>query len=158
MTIDDLGIQVTRTGVGDNDVSEALRSGGDFGGEPSGAWIFPESSLCPDGIYAAAVLVDLVSKRKLSVLAGALTQYPIRRGSVKGIIDPGKFESALLKMLKPLTVQRIDGLKFNMEDGWVLVRVSGTEPKTRLTVEARTTDRANDIFEKVENLILESAR
>jgi phosphoglucosamine mutase len=77
---------------------------------------------------------------------------------VKGIIDPGKFESALLKMLKPLTVQRTDGLKLNMEDGWVLVRVSGTEPKTRLTVEARTTDRANDIFEKVENLILESAR
>ena len=40
-----------RTKIGDTWVSEELKKGGDFGGETSGAWIFPSISLCPDGIY-----------------------------------------------------------------------------------------------------------
>ena len=34
--------EVRRTPVGDTYVSEELLKWGDFGGEPSGAWIFPE--------------------------------------------------------------------------------------------------------------------
>ena len=50
MAIDETGFSVTRTKVGDTHVSEELRKRGDFGGEPSGSWIFPSISLCPDGI------------------------------------------------------------------------------------------------------------
>jgi phosphoglucosamine mutase len=156
MTIDDLGVQVIRTGVGDNNVSEALKAGGDFGGEPSGAWIFPESSLCPDGIYAAAMLVEIASRRKLSELVDASEHYPIRRGCVKRSINLGKLEPDLISELGPVSIQRIDGIKLNLEDGWVLIRRSGTEPITRLTVEARTELRMNDIFKQTEKLMLES--
>ncbi|HJJ94431.1 MAG TPA: phosphoglucomutase, partial [Methanocorpusculum sp.] len=41
--------EVHRTPVGDSFVSEELLSWGTFGGEPSGSWIFPKHSLCPDG-------------------------------------------------------------------------------------------------------------
>ena len=156
MTIDDLGVPVIRTGVGDNHVSEALRGGGDFGGEPSGAWIFPESSLCPDGIYAAAMLVEIVSRRKLSELVDASEHYPIRRGSVKRRINLDGLETAMTAKLEPISIQRIDGVKFNLKDGWVLIRHSGTEPITRLTVEARTELRMNEIFKQTEILMLES--
>ena len=156
MTVDELGITVVRTGVGDNNVSEALKTAGDFGGEPSGAWIFPESSLCPDGIYASAMLVEIVARARLSELADGLKCYPIMRGSVKGNINLDKLEPSLISVLEPVSVQRIDGLKFNLEDGWVLVRRSGTEPKTRVTVEASTEGRLNEVFKRTEKLLMES--
>ena len=156
MGIDDLGISVLRTAVGDNNVSEGLRTGGDFGGEPSGAWIFPRSSFCPDGIYAAALLVEIASRKKLSTLAASVKAYPILRGAVKGTLRLEKLEGELTRMLKPVTVQRTDGFKFIMADGWVLVRPSGTEPKIRLTVEAKTQDRVRYIYDQAKNLIMES--
>jgi phosphoglucosamine mutase len=137
-------------------VSEALRTGGDFGGEPSGAWIFPRSSLCPDGIYAAALLVKIAHGQKLSALVDNLKKYSIRRGSVTGKIPLEQIEPGLTAMLDPISVQRIDGLKFISSDGWVLVRQSGTEPTARLTVEAKTESRALSIFTRVKNFIMES--
>ncbi len=53
---------VKRTPVGDVMSLEALLSWGSFGGEPSGAWIFPGHSLCPDGPYAAALLCEIASE------------------------------------------------------------------------------------------------
>ncbi|VVB89722.1 putative phosphoglucosamine mutase [uncultured archaeon] len=60
--IDDIlsGIRISRTKVGDVYVAQELKKiDGDFGGEPSGAWIFPKISLCPDGIFAAPTLSNL---------------------------------------------------------------------------------------------------
>jgi phosphoglucosamine mutase len=34
-------------------------------------------------------------------------------------------------------VSSIDGIRVDMEDGWVLVRPSGTEAKIRITAQAR---------------------
>jgi phosphoglucosamine mutase len=158
MGIDELGISVLRSAVGDNNVSEALKGGGDFGGEPCGAWIFPNSSLCPDGIYAAALLVAIASRKKLSALVDGLKKYPIRRGSVAGKIVLEKIEPYLVGRLHPVSVQKIDGLKLNLHDGWALVRGSGTEPKTRLTVEVTTEARALSVYEEVENMVKEAIR
>src|SRR3989337_4517062 len=82
MAVDELGFKVTRTRVGDIHVSEELKRTGEFGGEPSGAWIFPEVSLCPDGIYAAARLVEIVEKEgEFSGLLEAIPEYPVKRGA-----------------------------------------------------------------------------
>ncbi|MDO8715343.1 MAG: phosphoglucosamine mutase [Dehalococcoidales bacterium] len=146
MIIDEMGFKVTRTKVGDIYVSEALKKSGDFGGEPSGAWVFPESSLCPDGIYAAAKLLAIASRHKLSTLVDRIPQYPIIRGSVAS--DESMLSDLKKKLLalKPLSVSNIDGIKLNFEDGWVLIRPSGTEPKIRLTAEARTEARARHLY------------
>ena len=53
---------VRRTPVGDTYVSEELLKWGDFGGEPSGAWIFPKISYCPDGPFAAALFCEIASE------------------------------------------------------------------------------------------------
>ena len=66
MAIDEMGLKVRRTRIGDTWVSDELRNGGVFGGETSGCWVFPKLSLCPDGIYAAARLVSLVARTRLS--------------------------------------------------------------------------------------------
>jgi phosphoglucosamine mutase len=147
MAIDDIGFSVTRTRVGDTYVSDELKRGGDFGGEPSGSWIFPVNSLCPDGIYAAARLVAIASRQKLSSLVDSIPGYPLRRGSItaNGAVTPG-LERRLLS-LEPLSVSNVDGIKLNFEDGWLLIRASGTEPKIRLTAEAREEVRAQQLYD-----------
>ncbi|MFC2022662.1 phosphoglucosamine mutase, partial [Chloroflexota bacterium] len=138
MVIEEMGFSVTRTGVGDPLVSEALKKRGNFGGEPSGAWVFPSISLCPDGVYAAASILDVASRQNLSSLVDSIPSYPILRGSIssRGVVV-SQLEVRLVEM-KPLSVSNTDGIKLNFEDGWLLIRPSGTEPKIRVTAEART--------------------
>ncbi len=137
MCIEQMGFNVRRTRVGDPYVSEELRKWGKFGGEPSGAWVFPSVSLCPDGIYAAAQIAGIASRQVLSALVDSIPSYPVIRGNITGTIASmtevkEKFESRL----KPMSVDTIDGLKLNFPDGWLLVRPSGTEPKIRVSTEA----------------------
>jgi phosphoglucosamine mutase len=93
MTIDEMHLKVRRTPVGDPYVSEELKKGGGFGGEPSGAWVFPHISLCPDGIFAAASIADIAGRNRLSRLVDRLPAYPVIRGNLNGAfasMDPVK--------------------------------------------------------------------
>ncbi|MFC1918782.1 phosphoglucosamine mutase [Chloroflexota bacterium] len=147
MLIDEMGFNVIRTPVGDTCVSEQLKKGGDFGGEPSGSWIFPNSSLCPDGIYAAASLVAMASRQKLSQLVDEVPCYPLVRSSVANTgVEMSDLKRRLLAM-KPLSVSDVDGIRLGFEDGWLLVRVSGTEPRIRVTAEARTEERMRQLHD-----------
>jgi phosphoglucosamine mutase len=157
MAIDASGFQsVERTPVGDNCVSEALKVGGDFGGEPSGAWIFPDNSLCPDGIYGAALLVSMAAGARLSDMVDAIPSYAICRGVVNyGGTVPQVLEDRLTAAFHPLVVSRIDGLKLNMPDAWLLLRPSGTEPRIRLTVESRSQQHMQQIYDRAMEIIRE---
>ena len=147
MAIEEIGFSVRRTRIGDTCVSEELKNGGDFGGEPSGSWVFPGVSLCPDGIYAAAKLVAIVAQQKLSSLADAIPAYPLLRGSLSSErIAMSSLETQLIR-LEPLSINHTDGVKLSFEDGWMLARASGTEPKIRLTAEAKSEVRAHQLYE-----------
>jgi phosphoglucosamine mutase len=156
MMIEDLGIKVRRTRIGDTWVSEELQKGGDFGGETAGAWIFPKISLCPDGIHAAAVIASVAMQERLSELIDAVPAYPLQRGSLPS--DGIRLESleAGLAGLGPRSVSKLDGLKMTFSDGWLLARPSGTEPKVRLTVEAKTAARVRQIYEGAVSAIQKS--
>ncbi len=156
MAIDEMGLKVRRTRIGDTFVSEELKKGGDLGGETSGAWIFPSISLCPDGIYAAAQMAVLAAKQNLSKLVDAVPIYPLFRGSInsKGI-EVSNLQAKLMT-LKPISVNNIDGVKLNFKNGWLLVRPSGTEPKIRITAEAKNQMQARQLYDSCINIIKES--
>ncbi len=156
MYIDEMGLKVRHTKIGDSFVSEELRQGGDFGGETSGAWIFPAISLCPDGIYAAAQITALAAQQKLSELVDAVPVYPLIRGNIENKGLAVSQLEAKLKSLKPLSVINTDGVKLVFTDGWLLVRASGTEPKIRITAEAKTEPRARELYDSCLELIKES--
>ena len=147
MAVEESGFEVIRTRVGDAFVSEELRKGGGFAGEPSGSWIFPTVSYCPDGIYAAAQITRIACEKRLSKLVDDLPSYPILRGSVwgEGIIME-RVEHRLMEM-EPVSVSTIDGLRLSFGDGWLLIRPSGTEPKMRLTAEARSQAKAQKLYD-----------
>jgi phosphoglucosamine mutase len=138
--------EVKRTPVGDTYVSELLREWGDFGGEPSGAWIFPEISYCPDGPYAAALLCEIASEYSLAEEIDRMPRYPVLRES-QVCTSP----SEILRALG--ATKATDGIRIEEEDGWCLVRASGTEPKVRLTAEGRTQEKAKEMLEKGRNLL-----
>lgn len=142
MVLDDLVETVVRCRVGDVYVAEALKKHAlAFGGEPSGTYIFPRETYCPDGVYAGALLAKMASEQRLSELVDSLPSYPARRMS--HMFDPRsrqEVEGRLGEAARGLDCDRLltlDGYRAEYPDGWFLVRLSGTEPKLRVTVEAR---------------------
>jgi phosphoglucosamine mutase len=133
--------EVARTPVGDSYVSEKLISWGEFGGEPSGSWMFPGHSLCPDGIYAAALFCRICQEWDVADVIDGLPRYPIFRSSL-----PCDSPADLLSRLGAEVPT--DGIRLADEDGWCLIRASGTEPKVRITAEGRTVAAAKAMEER----------
>ncbi len=144
----DAGIKVVKTKVGDAFVSETLKEqGGEFGGESSGAWIFPEVSYCPDGPLAAALFCRMVQDEgPLSKQAASLPTYHTVR-EARAVANERKDE-VIARVADTLAkhgeVNALDGVRVDLDGGWVLVRASGTEPKVRVTAEARESARMQE--------------
>lgn len=130
--------EVRRTPVGDSFVSEALLEWGDFGGEPSGAWIFPRHSLCPDGVYAAALFCRIAAETDIAAEIDTIPHYPVIRRSV-----PCSNPAAAMHSLG--AASPTDGIRVSQEEGWYLIRASGTEPKVRVTAEGRDEETAGQL-------------
>ena len=147
--IDSLGGRVTRTKVGDVFVAEAAtREAVVFGGEPSGAWIWPDETLCPDGSLAAAKLTALVAAEgSLAEQVASVATYPIQRRSIEVDDKTAVMERVAAKLRDAYDdVTTIDGVRVSTADGWVLVRPSGTQPLIRITAEAETETAADDLL------------
>ena len=152
------GIETTRTPVGDVYVAEAAsESGVAFGGEPSGAWIWPDRTLCPDGPLAACRIAALAAERPLTDRARGIETYPIRRASVE---TSAKQEA--MAMIRDLVAERydevstLDGVRADVGDGWFLLRASGTQPLIRITAEAREEARADALFDDARAIVSEA--
>jgi phosphoglucosamine mutase len=133
--------EVRRTPVGDAYVSEELRSWGDFGGEPSGAWIFPRMSYCPDGPFAAALFCEIASEWDVEGELDRMPSYPVLRESFA-------CETAQKTMTALGAATPTDGIRIEGEHGWCLVRASGTEPKIRITAEGTTLQAAKAMLRR----------
>jgi phosphoglucosamine mutase len=159
MALDDLVKgKVIRTKVGDVYVAEALKaSGAGFGGEPSGTYIFPEETYCPDGVYAAALLASMLEGRKLSEMVDSLPRYPVTRRSVAFKAEDRQMVAERLeKAMRAVPCEElitVDGYRAQFEDGWFLVRLSGTEPKIRITTESRAEDRLEVLTRRSEEIV-----
>lgn len=146
--------EIVHTRVGDVYVAEELkRVGASFGGEPSGSWIFPKISYCPDGILAAAVLVEMVNDKALSKMRATLPKYPTKRGT---IACENKDKDRVMKNVAQILSKKgktttIDGIRTEIEDGWILIRPSGTEPKIRITAESR--HKVDELYNMAEKII-----
>lgn len=134
MIIEDCA-EVRRTPVGDAFVSEELLTWGDFGGEPSGAWTFPKISYCPDGPFAAALFCEMSSEWDIAGEIDAIPAYPVLRESFS-------CETAREIVTRLGASVPTEGIRIADEDGWCLIRASGTEPKIRITAEGKTLAKA----------------
>ncbi len=152
-------VDVTRTPVGDVHVAAAASEQGvAFGGEPSGAWIWPDATLCPDGPLAAVRLAAMAAAEPLADRLARVPTYPIRRANVEVDTKAAVMERVQTAVLDRYDgVETLDGVRVGTDDGWFLVRASGTQPLVRVTAEARDAARADALLADARDLV-EQAR
>ncbi len=160
MRIEDVCKKVIRTPVGDVSVANAIvRENADFGGEPSGSYIFPDVHLFPDGPLTAAVIAKMVSEGRFYEILDKIKVYPTER--LKIPCDENSKE-IIMQNLKKKTkfegtnVDYTDGIRITAEEGWVLIRPSGTEPYIRITAEGKDRKSLDEIV-KMSRELLEMA-
>jgi phosphoglucosamine mutase len=157
-----VGASVVRTKVGDTYVAERTAEPDVvFGGEPSGAWIWPDGARCPDGPLAALRLAEIVAREgSLDALVESVGRYPIRRKSVR-TDDKAAVVATVEELVRDAyeddRLVTTDGVRVDLDDGWFLVRASGTQPLVRATAEAGDPDRADEILSRAIDLIERAA-
>ncbi len=152
------GRRVYRTPVGEANVVETMQAvGAAIGGEGSnGGVIFPAVHLCRDSYTAMAFLLDRLAETGLSTsaLAARLPRYYRKLGKAgyrHGRL--GTIMQALEDSFPQATLDRSDGLKLLLEEGWIHVRASNTEPILRLAAEARSEKTVEDLYGRVLALV-----
>ncbi|MFD1599410.1 phosphoglucosamine mutase [Halobellus rarus] len=157
-TVSEAGGSVEYTPVGDVHVADAAsQEGFVFGGEPSGAWIWPAETLAPDGHYAALQLATLVAQNgSLGTLLDSIPaeEYVTRRANV-AVENKSEAMAAIQRVLRERydDIDTIDGLRVDTGDGWFLVRPSGTEPLVRVTAEARDESLTDDLLDSALDVV-----
>ena len=158
----EVGGKVVRTPVGDVSVAKSIiEEDAKFGGEPSGTWLHPDFCMCPDGLLSGLRIAELVSHEgKLSELLSQFNDYPHKRDKVTCSKEAKvKVMENMEDLLKDAfddieNINTIDGVRITFDDGsWVLVRPSGTEDYVRITLEAKTEERAEFISKTCKKII-----
>ena len=158
------GEQCIEVPVGFKHISAAMeKHGAVIGGESSGGLTVRGHIAGKDGLYAASLLVEMlsVSGRKLSELVKDLyDRYgEMHSAEFDWALTPESREEIARKILteKQLpvfdrTVEKVsymDGCKVYFTNGWVIVRFSGTEPRVRIFAEAETETEARSIVKQM---------
>lgn len=145
------GGRLIRTNVGDRYVVEEMRRNGyNLGGEQSGHLIFLDHMTTGDGIIAALqVLAQVLEEgRPLSELSQVMVKVPQVLVSVK------------VKQRRPLddlpAVQRLIRAAEQQlgQEGRVLVRYSGTEPKVRVMLEGPDESQISQLAHEIADTIV----
>jgi len=145
------GVELHWTAVGSINVARKMMEvDAVFGGEGNGGLIFPEHQYCRDGAMACAKLLEImIGGKKLSELTKTVPEY----FNAKTKIPVEDLQATLEKVKaevagRGLKADTIDGVKLWYEDGWVLIRPSGTEPIFRIFAEAKTEARAEELMNR----------
>ena len=146
------GGQVVRTQVGDRYVLEAMLKGDyNLGGEQSGHMIFRDFTTTGDGIVSALQVLRLMRDqgRPLSELRKVCTKFPQVLVNIEVRSKPAWDTWPELQRLVAEAEAAVG------ENGRVLVRYSGTEPKARVLIEGQDGDQIKQLAEKIAGSIRE---
>ena len=151
------GAKIEWTTVGSVDVSHRLEeTGAELGGEENGGVFYPPHQSVRDGAMTAAQIVELITLecKTLSQLVSELPTYFNTKVKVK--VPQEKKEAlleALLELSKDMNRITLDGVKIIHDDGWILIRPSGTEPIYRCFAEGKTQETADRLSDEGVKLI-----
>ena len=153
LAMDEQGIEVIETPVGDRHVLEALaRTSSSLGGEQSGHIVFADRATTGDGVLSGVQLVDLVSRAQvpLSVLSDdVMDRLPQVLRNVR--LEDRRDDIA------EVIADQIEAVEKNLgERGRVLIRLSGTEPLVRVMVEAPTVEQAEAAADNLAAAVIEA--
>jgi len=149
-SLSEQGINLFRADVGDRKVSQMMREKKlVLGGESSGHVVASKYLPTGDGLLTALLVIRACyeSNHNISSLSNKIVLWPSVEGSFK------VKEKIPLENCKPLN-SALTKTRSSLENqGRILLRYSGTEPKIRLLVEARDSEKANVAYQTIAKLI-----
>ncbi len=148
------GIKLVCTAVGDRNVLEKmLEHGYRVGGEQSGHMIFTDYATTGDGQLTALQFLQVLrrSGKTASELTGICPQYPQVLENVRLANVAGEKERIMQSAELAAAIEKEEAAMAGA--GRVLVRASGTEPLIRVMVEAKTTEIARSVVQRLIDLV-----
>jgi phosphomannomutase/CTP:molybdopterin cytidylyltransferase MocA len=164
-----LGEKCTETPVGFKHIATAMvAENALLGGESSGGLTIRGHILGKDGIFASAIVVEMIARTKLKIaelqekvwaltgrLYGAEENFPatpeMKIEIPKRLRQTPCSEIAGYPVLR---VGHVDGTKLYLEnDNWAQLRFSGTEPVLRLAAEADTPEKAQALIDWLKQFV-----
>lgn len=152
IALEEVGVSVTETAVGDRAVVEAMQEEGlALGGEQSGHVILGErTAFIGDGLAAALAVIEVLAQtgEDLSTLASAYQRLPQVLLNLTVTSKPDL-------SLNPTVMEKVAAAEKTLGNhGRVLLRYSGTEPLVRVMVEGPDAELIERLAQEVADCVL----
>jgi|TARA_B110000459_G_C16624119_1_gene503849 phosphomannomutase len=152
------GGSYTASAVGEVNVVSAIReTNAIIGGEGNGGIIYPTSHSGRDALVGVGLFLThyVLKGLKCSELLATYPKFVIEKDKID-LPDQGVDEAlqALINNHPEAKVNSIDGVKFDLDDGWVHLRRSNTEPIIRVYAESDSADSAKNLARRFKTELL----
>jgi len=158
--LEPLGFKVKQIPVGHTFLTiEAKLENSPLGIESSGHIIIPEYFLFDDAIVTPLKIAEILNStsEKLSTIVEKIPSYPIQKEEIP-CSDSIKFD--VVEELKNelskeyVDLNTLDGVRINLDFGWVLIRPSNTSPLIRMTIEADSNEIISNLAEEFKEKLM----
>jgi phosphomannomutase len=144
------GCEYNASAVGEvNVVSLMKKTNAIIGGEGNGGIIFPELHYGRDALVGIALFLTHYAKKNMSMSAmkKSYPSYTISKNKIQLTpeIDTDKILNQLSEKYKNSPQNNVDGLKIELENEWVHLRKSNTEPIIRIYSESTSESKAHEL-------------
>ena len=138
--------RLLKSKIGEINVTEMMmHENAVVGGEGNGGVIYPAVNMGRDSFTGMALILHhiVASKKTVSQIVSALPRYVMHKAAVPCPQDlVAEVMETLAGAFSGKNVDRKDGLKITLKDGWALMRASNTEPILRVVTEACSAEAA----------------
>jgi phosphomannomutase len=147
------GCEVFYSRVGEINVTDMMAAkqaviGGEGG---SGGVIWPLVHPCRDSFTGMALILEMMALRSASIedILNSIPRYFTSNVKVKCSAEAAlDLIRTLRKEYADLRLTTVDGLRIDWEDAWILIRPSNTEPVLRISSEALSQGKADNLTEE----------
>ncbi|HNS29174.1 MAG TPA: phosphoglucosamine mutase [Tenuifilaceae bacterium] len=128
-----------------------------IGGEGNGGVIYPELHYGRDALVGIALFLTQLARRNMACTALRRTypDYYISKNRIElsPSIDPDEILEKLKKYHANREINTIDGLRIDLDKGWIHMRKSNTEPIIRIYAESKSAEEARALSQEVIELV-----
>ena len=146
------GGQYTASAVGEVNVVKAIKeTGAVIGGEGNGGIIYPASHCGRDAVVGTALFLTQLAEsgQRVSALRSKYPNWFMSKDKLAlPSVDVDQALQQLMAAHPEAEVNTIDGVKFDLEEGWVHLRKSNTEPIIRVYAEAASPEGASALGDR----------
>ena len=128
-----------------------------IGGEGNGGIIYPSIHYGRDALVGVALFLTYLAKKKIksSELRKSYPNYFISKNKIKldKSVDLDAVFSSVTKKYKKYEINTIDGVKIILDNQWIHLRKSNTEPIIRIYAESTSERKSQKLAEEIINFI-----